>query len=1723
MGCCISFFNRKFPQENFDDNYDLGTNQNNEQRMEMHDRENIFNKKRMDEYLNAMNNPNSLQIKEPQAINIRNLNEKEQVDQTASKNAITNNYGNENFNNQNNDEEDSVRKNYHEENRNEAIFDDKSLHEENKTVYMDKEVSNHNTENLSKHEDNTSPGPGLFKKGFSNQDGDLNNSVETEKLNKSSFLGDDSNSKSYKNSSGKSTYQKENKDAKETSNKDQLKSKKEQSTDGPLYNNTEKTIRPNTYKRGEIISNKPFKKVYQCQQINKGGLCAVKTYFLLPEVFISDYFAIDLKNQVKKEIQDLADFIIKFLTVGCDLDHKNLVKYYGARWSVDIPGGIDIISEFIPGCLGDMLKQYGAFDERPVAKYMKQVQEAIKYLHEQDLFIRNLKASNILADKEGQVKICDHICPEETRLLEEMLQEEDRKIRELNPELYKNEQKNSNKKYNKSGYSEKSKPSYSDNDNLDKDINLLYQAPEIVLDYCRDDFKQESDVWGIGCLTYELLTKYPPYYKQTKGGDYSKIKLIYLNNEKPEFNTVKWSVECQSFLSKCFCFEPSQRPNVNQLLDDPFIKKMSKETNDEKSSKSLSDGNSDKDLTKFDSFTRIQMERMGNLIKTIGSKNKVYNCPNPKKLSTKLKKNKKMRENIERENLIRYNSIREEGNSEESDQEVSKVSEEDVSKENKVEENKYATVEITENFYQKLVDEKRKKEAIKSHKDNDFDNAEFKDVTSNNQVINNFENNELLHPKTFEENTEKKLSNKDMKGDSLNNAEPISDDNEIDGQVDLIAQMMAYMNDEVTNEQKALDYETFDIKNKQNMNDEESSSDDVYQTKNTRSGREEQIHNDIDEEKKIGINDNHESSSNDTVVDQNAELAKMWEFFNNANEDENDGGGNDWNLNKADSSSDVDESDDAKREDSEEIQTYTKNVYENGNKSERSHSRRSSKRLIKAQNEIEKKAGVHYNQSENDSQKNTTNSKKRDSNVSKEQSQEAQEDLQAKMWAFFNNADEDQVDNNNDWNLRKKSESHSESNSEITENSKSLHSNLDKQSELKSDKSIQHENYEEKQINSQTDESKSISNLSKYQNNFNKSNGLRINTHINSQVSSATKLKLNKRTSPTKPQSNVTLGHLNNRLSDNSIVKMNENVDHQGNKYNNQICLFNDVEPTFEDKAQYESLNNSNIKSDHLESFNSKSIDSNKISNREISLINSNNRIGKPPQYTPSRKSHIISERKYTPKAKKKYKGNDLDCEIDSNHENKISIYGSHLEHNNTNKKSSKISNSSRSRISSQTLLADSDSVPLKITMHAKQIGKMKAKKKIKSFENLDDNASSKNSYETENSDSINKSKQSSVSVDRNKDKSKNISPNRSRHEKSIIHKNSVEVIEIADSVKIDEKNEILMDFLLPKNKPKELVLTSNTDLQDLEEVQQDKSVLENKTPSNRSKKNIVIPSCDSINLKKSTIQLDNSKQGEVKENCESEMMGNSSVDSVNEVKNKSESRINNISRSFDRKMNSKSCIKYNNEISCSQSKKNDNTSVKSENNVSPAKSISKSFQGNSNRIMENNLENNFLTNEDKSQSGSYNEPNNILRNQINFGEVVTETIETTPLNDNFVQETVEGEDQQRENTPKDIEMNEKVDFCENLSEISKSPSQQRNNDNRDILRDTINYGEIVTETIEAYQRNNNFVEDTSEHKATDHKESTKTDNIVFRDNISEVSRPNSKNNGNASEKNKYR
>ena len=82
------------------------------------------------------------------------------------------------------------------------------------------------------------------------------------------------------------------------------------------------------------------------------------------------------------------------------IKHDRIVKLYDV-YRNEVQGELCLVLEYVSGGnLYDKLKRYGKFQEEVVKKYVIDIVDALKYLHERDepILHRDLKPENIMLD-----------------------------------------------------------------------------------------------------------------------------------------------------------------------------------------------------------------------------------------------------------------------------------------------------------------------------------------------------------------------------------------------------------------------------------------------------------------------------------------------------------------------------------------------------------------------------------------------------------------------------------------------------------------------------------------------------------------------------------------------------------------------------------------------------------------------------------------------------------------------------------------------------------------------------------------------------------------------------------------------------------------------------------------------------------------------------------------------------------------------------------------------------------------------------------------------------------------------------------------------------------------------------------------------------------------------------------------------------------------------------
>ncbi|KAJ8530521.1 hypothetical protein ON010_g14391 [Phytophthora cinnamomi] len=249
------------------------------------------------------------------------------------------------------------------------------------------------------------------------------------------------------------------------------------------------------WKRGELIGEGTFGRVYKGLNISTGELFALK------EIEIHSSPNADQVTQMQKLGEEIA--------LMNNLNHKHIVRYKGSHRSAN---HFYIFMEYVPGgSIASMLKQFDAFSEDLIRLYTRQIVQGVMYLHQMGIVHRDIKGANVLVTDQGVSKLADFGCSKQIpQMLTTSLEESLRSIRGSIP----------------------------------------WMAPEVVK---QTGHGYEADIWSIGATVIEMATaKHPwPHCHNGLAAMYT-IAMATAPPPLPEH----LSPEAKSFLRRCFCIDP---------------------------------------------------------------------------------------------------------------------------------------------------------------------------------------------------------------------------------------------------------------------------------------------------------------------------------------------------------------------------------------------------------------------------------------------------------------------------------------------------------------------------------------------------------------------------------------------------------------------------------------------------------------------------------------------------------------------------------------------------------------------------------------------------------------------------------------------------------------------------------------------------------------------------------------------------------------------------------------------------------------------------------------------------------------------------------------------------------------------------------------------------------------------------------------------------------------
>jgi len=259
------------------------------------------------------------------------------------------------------------------------------------------------------------------------------------------------------------------------------------------------------YTIGEVIGRGGFSTVHEATRNSDGSKFAVK---IVEKTMIQE----DIKL-LKREID-----IMK------QVDHVNILKLIEIYEDDE---KVYIVMELVEGSeLFDRIVDKGYYSEKSTVHIVKQILNAVKYLHQQGIAHRDLKPENLLCSGEGVnevVKIADFGLSK----------------------IFAGEK----------------------GEELQTSCGTPgYVAPEVLMS---EHYDKSVDMWGIGIITYILLAGYPPFYADNDTQLFEKIM-----NADYDFDDECWddvSDLAKDFIRHLLVKNPEERFNADQALEHPWI------------------------------------------------------------------------------------------------------------------------------------------------------------------------------------------------------------------------------------------------------------------------------------------------------------------------------------------------------------------------------------------------------------------------------------------------------------------------------------------------------------------------------------------------------------------------------------------------------------------------------------------------------------------------------------------------------------------------------------------------------------------------------------------------------------------------------------------------------------------------------------------------------------------------------------------------------------------------------------------------------------------------------------------------------------------------------------------------------------------------------------------------------------------------------------------------
>ena len=263
----------------------------------------------------------------------------------------------------------------------------------------------------------------------------------------------------------------------------------------------------------ERIGEGTYGEVYKARNCKSGEIQAVKVMDDIGEK----------EDDIRAELEVLKHHSL----------HPNIASFYGAYLRPGTGGEeqLWLVMEYCEGgSITDLAKSVqergSCLEEDCISFILREVLQGLFYLHKSHIIHRDVKGQNVLLTRQANVKLIDFgIAAKVAHTLD--------------------------KRHSHIG-------------------TPFWMAPEVIA--CETqidmDYDNRADVWSLGITAIELADSVTPYH-----GEHPARVLFRIPRDPPPTvrETEKWSQLFLGFIARCLVKDYEKRPNVIELLTDPFV------------------------------------------------------------------------------------------------------------------------------------------------------------------------------------------------------------------------------------------------------------------------------------------------------------------------------------------------------------------------------------------------------------------------------------------------------------------------------------------------------------------------------------------------------------------------------------------------------------------------------------------------------------------------------------------------------------------------------------------------------------------------------------------------------------------------------------------------------------------------------------------------------------------------------------------------------------------------------------------------------------------------------------------------------------------------------------------------------------------------------------------------------------------------------------------------